>query len=94
MLGRPVLAEDTGHGRGGGGDRVTRHRHCDRGDQSNYARAWRPRQWDDVVVSRGNEAVDNDKPNDSDEPEREYWLVRVLKFIGNLIAAVFIHSTP
>jgi hypothetical protein len=26
--------------------------------------------------------------------EPEYWLVRVLKFIGNLIVAAFIHSTP
>jgi hypothetical protein len=35
--------------------------------------------------------------NSSDEaetPEPEYWLVRVLKFIGNLIVAAFIHSTP
>jgi hypothetical protein len=46
------------------------------------------------VVSRGSEAIDDDKPNDSDESEPEYWLVRVLKFIGNLIAAAFIHSTP
>jgi len=28
------------------------------------------------------------------EPEPEYWLVRVLKFIGNLIVAAFIHSSP
>ena len=45
-------------------------------------------------MSRGSEAMDDEKPNDSHESEREYWLVRVLKFIGNLIAAAFIHSTP
>jgi hypothetical protein len=38
--------------------------------------------------------MDESEPDDSDEPEREYWLVRVLKFIGNLIVAAFIHSTP
>jgi hypothetical protein len=37
----------------------------------------------------------SDKSSDeSEEPEPEYWLVRVLKFIGNLIVAAFIHSTP
>jgi hypothetical protein len=26
--------------------------------------------------------------------EREYWLVRVLRFLGRLLVAAFIHSTP
>ena len=39
----------------------------------------------------------SDKSSDEEvepEPEPEYWLIRVFKFIGNLIVAAFIHSTP
>lgn len=38
--------------------------------------------------------MDDEGPDESEEPEPEYWLARVLKFIGSLIAAAFIHSTP
>jgi hypothetical protein len=38
--------------------------------------------------------MDDDESDDSDQPEREYWPLRVLKFIGNVIAAAFVHSTP
>ena len=31
---------------------------------------------------------------EAEAPEPEYWLVRVLRFIGNLIHAAFIHSSP
>ena len=42
---------------------------------------------------RGN-AMSDKSSEDGEGPEPEYWLVRVLKFIGNLIHAAFIHSSP
>ena len=50
--------------------------------------------WDDGVVSPGGRHLDEGTPDDSGDPEREYWLVRVLKFIGAFIVEVFVHSTP
>jgi hypothetical protein len=39
-------------------------------------------------------AMSDMRSDDAVEPEPEYWLVRVVKFIGNLIVAAIIHSTP
>jgi hypothetical protein len=52
--------------------------------------------WDDGVwiLWSKSDAMNDKSSDEAEEPEPEYWLVRVLKFIGNLIHAAFIHSSP